>query len=221
MQSGRRHSGGPADGTGEDTRRQPEDSVALFRRGIRLLGTQERSEADLRVRLRRYGPPEAVEEAILRLRSLGYVDDRRFSEAFTERRALEEGMGARRVGFELRRHGIDGEWLARAVERAGDAEEAGARQVAERMMRHLDSLTPGARARRLAGALARRGFRADVIVRTLRETAGGTGEDRAGGGTASPDVEALAEALEQSAPEDDGAEGTSGAEDAERPDEGV
>lgn len=212
MRTGRMGTGEPGEGADEGRRRPPEDSAALLRRAIRLLGVQERSEADLRVRLLRYGPPEAVEEALGRLRVLGYVNDRRFSENFTEQRALEDGMGARRVGFELRRHGIGGELLAQSVDRAAQAEEDGARRVAERMTRHLASLPAEVRARRLAGALARRGFRSDVIARILRETAREAAGDNVRHRPGVIEAEALAEALEQEASgEEEGTDALAGA----------
>ena len=182
-------------GSGPEERDTPEAVESLCWRAVRLLAVHERSEADLRVRLLRYGTPEGVDEALDRLRSQGYVSDRRFTEAYTDRAALEEGMGARRLAFELRRHGIGGDLLTESVARAAAAEEQGAREVARRMAKRLASLAPEIRVRRLAGVLARRGFRTDVVVRVAREAAQTADREREER-TDSREAAAIVEALE-------------------------
>ena len=178
--------------------RASEDPAALVARAVRWLAIRERSEADLRARLAVYGEPEAVDAALAWLRERGYVSDRRFTETFTEHATLEEGMGARRLRAELARHGVGAPLREAAAQVAAEREEAGARRVVERLTGRMRGVPPEVRLRRIAAALARRGFRTELVVRLAREVARGDAVDATG-----VDLEALAEALAQEVPADE------------------
>ena len=153
----------------DDAERPPEDEARLYGRALRLLAAHDRTAADLRTRLGRYGEPGTVARVIARLEAQRYLDDRRFAEAYTEREALTRGAGARLVRAGLRSHGVAEDVVMREAERASSAELETARAVARRALPRLSGLEPPVRARRLAGQLARRGYAASVVYQVVRE----------------------------------------------------
>jgi len=136
-------------------------------RALNLLGYRARSEAEMRDRLRRYGyVEETVENVILRLQELGYVDDAEFARLKAREKARR--YGPRRVSAELRQSGV-GEALAQEVvqeEFAGRSEVGEARSAAARRYNGRGS---DAEARRVYGFLVRRGYSAEVCAQVARE----------------------------------------------------
>jgi regulatory protein len=136
-------------------------------RALNLLGYRARSEAEIRDRLRRYGyADETVENVVLRLLELGYLDDEEFARLKAHEKARR--YGPRRVSAELRQSGV-GEALAQAVvqeEFAGRSEVGEARSAAARRYNGRGS---DAEARRVYGFLVRRGYSAEVCAQVARE----------------------------------------------------
>ncbi|HEY0788974.1 MAG TPA: RecX family transcriptional regulator [Thermoanaerobaculia bacterium] len=90
---------------------------------LRLLGYRFRSEAELRKRLaEKEHLPEAVDAALARLRTEGWIDDARFAKVLAEARS-RKGIGPKRVSLELRRLGV-GDDVAGEALRSADAEAA-------------------------------------------------------------------------------------------------
>ncbi len=146
-------------------------------RALNFLGYRARSEKEVRDRLRRYGyGEETVEEVVVRLKELGYLDDEDFARLVVREKARR--YGPRRVSAELRRSGVDAE-LARGVveeEFAGRSEVVQARSAAARRYNRGGS---DAEARRVYGFLVRRGYSAEVcaeVAREYREALGGAEE---------------------------------------------
>jgi len=136
-------------------------------RALNLLGYRARSEAEVRERLGRYGyVGETVEEVVLRLKELGYLDDEEFARLKAREKARR--YGPRRVSAELRQSGV-GEDLARGLveeEFAGREELGEARSAAARRYNRSGS---DAEARRVYGFLVRRGYSAEVCAQVARE----------------------------------------------------
>ncbi|MCA1848398.1 MAG: RecX family transcriptional regulator [Actinobacteria bacterium] len=146
-------------------------------RALNFLGYRARSEKEVRDRLRRYGyGEETVENVVVRLKELGYLDDEDFARLVVREKARR--YGPRRVSAELRKSGVDAE-LARGVveeEFAGRSEVEQARSVAARRYNRGGS---DAEARRVYGFLVRRGYSAEVcaeVAREYREALGGAEE---------------------------------------------
>jgi regulatory protein len=136
-------------------------------RALNLLAYRARSEAEVRDRLRRYGyTDQTVENVILRLLELGYLDDKEFARLKAHEKARR--YGPRRVSAELRHSGV-GEALAQEVvqeEFAGRSEVEEARSAAARRYNERGS---DAEARRVYGFLVRRGYSAEVCAQVARE----------------------------------------------------
>ena len=146
----------------------------LYEYGVRSLGRQMRSEADLRrLMQKRVEPGElgaaAVAAALARLREHGYLDDATFAETYARLRQQNEKLGQRRVRQDLQQKGIHTDLIATTLEaRYGQTnEEALAREHLERKrMRKPENEKETARImRRLVGA----GFSTGVIYKILRQ----------------------------------------------------
>jgi regulatory protein len=160
----------------DDARVAGERALAMTR-ALNFLGYRARSEKEVRDRLRRYGyGEESVEDVVVRLKELGYLDDEDFARLVVREKARR--YGPRRVSAELQRSGVDAE-LARGVveeEFAGRSEVEQARSAAARRYNRGGS---DAEARRVYGFLVRRGYSAEVcaeVAREYREALGGAEE---------------------------------------------
>jgi regulatory protein len=122
---------------------------------VRLLAQRPHSAAELRRKLRARGcSAEAVEEALERVREVGYQDDAAFARSVVAYRSHHRGRAA--IAAELGRRGVGRDDVTAALaDLDSDSELAAARRLAAR----LGPLEP----RRLAGRLERRGFSTDVI----------------------------------------------------------
>jgi regulatory protein len=149
-------------------RAAPDDEARLYSRALRLLAAHDRTAVDLRRRLERHGEPGTVTRVLARLEGQGYLDDRRFAQAWTEREAIERGAGARLVRAGLRAHGVGEAIVAEAVARAGDAEAQTALALARKAAARMGGLPAATRVRRLAAQLARRGYRPAVVYQAVR-----------------------------------------------------
>ena len=139
-------------------------------RALNLIGYRARSEGELRERLGRYGyAPETIEAVIGRLGELAYLDD----EEFARQRAQEKARkyGPRRVSADLMTRGVGRELASRAVagEFEGRSELEDARSAAARRYNGEGS---EAKARRVYGFLARRGYSAGVCAEVAKEHSG-------------------------------------------------
>ena len=132
--------------------RQPQDPHDT---AVRLLAQRPHSAAELRRKLRARGcSAEAVEEALERVREVGYQDDAAFARSVVAYRSHHRGRAA--IAAELGRRGVGRDDVTAALaDLDSDSELAAARRLAAR----LGPLEP----RRLAGRLERRGFSTDVI----------------------------------------------------------
>jgi regulatory protein len=135
----------------EDSRRRCLASAVM------LLSFRARSERELRDRLRRKGFAKApVDEALQRLRELGYLDDAAYAASFAESQQAARPRSRRLLTMELRRKGIRPEVADTATESVSD--EVAAVAAAERRMRMLKGLAYPEFRERLGAFLTRRGF---------------------------------------------------------------
>nr|WP_228489359.1 regulatory protein RecX [Raineyella fluvialis] len=113
----------------------------------------------------------AVARAVLdRLTDVGLVDDRGFAEAWVASRQDHKHLSRLALREELVKKRVD-RWIIDEVLSAVDTEQeyAAASALATRKARSMTGLAPEVRRRRLAGALARRGFSGSVTSRVLSD----------------------------------------------------
>lgn len=148
------------------------DPVAVAREiALRQLTVRARTEAELRAALtRRNVPTEAVDEVVERFSGVGLLDDAAYARDWVaggERRL----KGRRSLAQELSAKGVDRETIEGALAGLDDETELEvARTLARRKAAATLGLDYSVRYRRVAGALARRGFSVSVVAAVTRES---------------------------------------------------
>lgn len=105
-----------------------------------------------------------------RLEEVGLVDDRAFAQDWVSSRQQRRHLSRSALRRELQAKGIDREHLDEALAAVdSDDELDAARALASKKAATMRSLEPMVRDRRLAGALARRGFGSGIISTVLDE----------------------------------------------------
>ena len=173
--------------------RKPPSERTPYGRALARLARRDHSEQEIRRALGRDGfAPEAVDEAVSRLRHERYLDDAGFAARLARSRLAHHHVGRNRVRMELRKKGV-GRATAEAGlrEALGEVSEAAALDAqARRFWRTRAADEPARRVRKLWVFLVRRGFPADLVQARLRRL-----------------WPRWSDALEGLEPEDDAAEG--------------
>lgn len=139
---------------------------------LRLLTTRERSEAEIRQALRKKGHDDGTVEGVIEeFRTKNLLSDARFAETYATEAAARRGYGSAAIRMRLRTKGISPELAAQAAAASPEDEEDRARAFAAKRLRALASQPPDVRYRRLAGALARRGYPSDIVAKVARDLA--------------------------------------------------
>lgn len=146
---------------------------------LRLLERSPRTRAELAETLSRRGVPGEVVDGVLdRFTEVGLVDDQAFARAWVDSRQRTRGLAARALAGELHRRGVAREVVEEALLAvAPEEEELAARQLVRRKMRTSAGLEPTARARRLLGVLARKGYSGEIARRVVRSELDGLDGD--------------------------------------------
>ena len=149
----------------------PRDPLSV---ALGMLARRPYSVAELRRALeRKFGAAEAVSKAIVRLRQLGYLDDKKFAEQVASSLARNRAFGRYRIRRELKAKLVDYRHIEPALTHAFD--ETDERQLLERALaKKLRALrlplTPS-KLSSLVHSLMRRGFRSDDIIKAVRARA--------------------------------------------------
>jgi len=120
--------------------------------------------------------PSVVDAVVCELRDLGYLDDARYAERFTEDRRRLDGWGSERIGRRLRELGIARETIEGALAEVDPEAELDA---AQELLRRRCPEPPATRAERdrALGILVRRGYPSELALTALRRHAGATDLD--------------------------------------------
>ena len=150
------------------TAREPESAQVAYTEAIKRLARQPQSRAALRQRLLRLGYVDAAVDAALdRAKSDGYLDDREYAAALVRRRT--RGRGHALIAQELRAKGVDEATAGPALETVDaevEAEQAlvlGRSLISSRRLADAQALVAY-----LGPRLARRGFSSGLVYRVCR-----------------------------------------------------
>ena len=138
---------------------------------LRLLTGSPKSRSELEKALHRKGCPDDVAAQVLdRYEQVGLVDDEAYVRAFIRSKQAGRGLATRALSHELRAKGIDDE-LAQSVLDEVDPEDERARahELVVKKLRSMHGLDRTVQTRRLAGMLARKGYRAEVSRMVINE----------------------------------------------------
>lgn len=138
---------------------------------LRLLAYRDRTVQEMRDRLSRKGfAADIVESVLQRLLENGLLDDERFACSWIRNGQGSRPSGRRRLRYELRLKGVDGDLIETALAReyVEDEEEAVAAGIIAIRLARMDGMAPEIKYKRLASYLGRRGFSGGAIVRALK-----------------------------------------------------
>lgn len=137
------------------------------KRLLYLLQRQERTESQLREKLRMDGYPQIIEDqAVAYVKQLHYVDDFRY--ACTYIRYHQDQKSRYILKNELRRRGIDADTIEEAFQTEYKADE---NELVRRLLekkRYNPDTADWSEQRKIYAFLARKGFSPDVIRRGMR-----------------------------------------------------
>jgi regulatory protein len=188
MSPGRQASGSPSEES--PSRTTAGDPEARARQVcLRLLTAAPRTRAQLAVALSRRGVPGEAAEAVLgRFADVGLIDDAAFARAWVESRHYSRGLSRRSLSAELRRRGVETGEIREAVGALDPEQEVvTARRLVEQKMAGTRGQPTEARARRAAGALARKGYPPGLVFRLIKEVLEQEGPAEAAGLELDPD----------------------------------
>jgi regulatory protein len=145
---------------------KPDDPEAARQYCLQLLSGRPRTRSELGDSMRRKGFEEEIVTDILeRYAEVGLIDDAVFARAWVESR-----LSKRSLAGELRRKGVDPDFVDAAVEQVSDDDErAAALELARRRYRSLSSQTDDAVLRKLVGMLARKGYGSGVAIPVVKQ----------------------------------------------------
>lgn len=147
---------------------------SAFQTALRHLAIRAYSVAELKEKLRRKAfDASAIEETVIRLKQLGYLDDRKLAERYASSLAQNRGWGRYRVERELKARRVDPRQVKPALDLAFEEtnEQALLDKALEQKLRTLRRPLTRARVDALCASLKRRGFRSDAIIRAVRSCA--------------------------------------------------
>jgi len=137
-----------------------------FNAAAHYLGYRPRSEAEVRVRLRRRGfDVDSIEAVIAKLKEQGLVDDVAFAQFWKENRESFSPRSRRLTRLELRRMGVVNEIIDQVVDDVDDGDSA--YRAALGKTHHWPLSDYASFRHRLGEYLRRRGFDYEVINHTV------------------------------------------------------
>ncbi|MCP4548850.1 MAG: regulatory protein RecX [bacterium] len=140
-------------------------------RVLNWLARRDRSEREIRERLRSWGVADETGESILKtLSRRGLVDDRALAENISDWHNRHDPVGPRRLREKLRARGIGESDAEPAIAPLRDwaiqLELAG--RLLDKRLPALGNLSPERRWRRMTGFLERRGFDRGIVIELCR-----------------------------------------------------
>ena len=152
-----------------DTIRE-EVSMKLARQhGIRLLAARDRSEHEVKERLLQQGFDEdVVEDAILRLKSMGYINDNLFAHKFVSDRLKLKPMSKKALAYELQKKGIEESLINEVLDEYELDEPSVAYRLAKKKYGKYDAADPKIQ-QKIYSFLAFRGYTSDIIREVLKQ----------------------------------------------------
>ena len=141
--------------------------IRAKKRALYLLERMDRTEYQLREKLRASDyPEEVIEEAIDYVKSFHYIDDERYAENFTRYR--KENMSRQQIKQKLMSKGVSKDIISNALEEEYDVDESiHIRNLLEKKHFSYQTSDEG-EFRRVYNYLLRRGFRSSDILKEMK-----------------------------------------------------
>jgi len=160
-----------------EAKRKKLDSDGLWQYALKIIAGRAQSTGELREKLRLRAERAAdVDDAMARLKELGYLDDKRFAESFAAARLSNDRLGSSRVIQDLRRRRVASGLAETTVQKTYENVDEVA--LIEDWIRRKYRMTTReglfSEEKDLAAAyrrLARAGFRSGEIIQVLKRFA--------------------------------------------------
>jgi regulatory protein len=136
------------------------------------LSRRPRSEKELRETLTKKKAPEEIIQRVLEtLREQKFVNDEDFARWWVEQRTRFRPKSDRVIKYELRQKGITDDIVEQVFSHreTDDLDSKKAKELIDRRLPRVASMSKEEQYQKLAGFLARRGFDWDTIKKTLNE----------------------------------------------------
>ena len=150
---------------------EPSSSQQLYVSALKALTRRPFPIRELEQKLLQSCPDaDTVNQVIQRLKAAGYLDDRKFCEAFIRSRLQRKAHGRARIERELRVRGLNPKLVREELEKAypPEAELEPLQHALERKLRSLAPPMDAKKLSRLYNHLLRRGFPGETIRLALR-----------------------------------------------------
>lgn len=147
-----------------------QEAHAALDKALSRLGSRARSRLEMERYLADKGfSQEAVNSAIAKLESYGYIDDGEFAAMLVRDRMNVKPQGRRSIAGELKRLGVQGEEAESALAQYGEEDELAAaiKQAEKDMKRTAGEPDERKRKAKVYASLARRGFSHEIISGVL------------------------------------------------------
>lgn len=144
--------------------------MSAYLDGLKMLARRELSEHQVRQRLARKGhQPDAIDDAVTRLRDERALDDARVAEAIARTETSIRRRGKIRVQLQIQKAGIDKSTAKRAIDEVFESIDGGTliEAALNKRMRGRDTIEDDKDFQRLYRYLAGQGFESDKIMETL------------------------------------------------------
>lgn len=170
--TGRSQVVGPDDPVQRDPAADPEQVARLIL--LRQLEIRPRTRAQLASTLADRGVPDDAAVRVLdRFEEVGLIDDETFARLWVESRQAGRLLARRALREELRQRGVASETVDSAMQHVSDDQEREAARALVRLRaRGMAGLPRPVQVRRLAGALARKGYPAGLSHAVIRDVLG-------------------------------------------------
>lgn len=141
--------------------------IRAKKRALHLLERMDRTEHQLREKLRASEyPEEVIEEAIEYVKSFHYIDDERYAETFT--RYKKEKMSRQQIKQKLMLKGVSREIISNAIEDEYDVDETVHIRSILKKKHYAADVSDEGEFRRVYNYLLRRGFRSSDILKEMK-----------------------------------------------------
>ena len=141
------------------------------------LSYRDRSKKEVAQYLKKKGhTPSVIQTTLQALEKLNYINDERFAMEWGRWRVEVKRFGKKRLQHELSTKGVSSPIIGATLTALYNfhSEQDLALACANKKLASLDGLEPEKKSRRLAQYLQRRGFSADIIYETLKESTAST-----------------------------------------------
>ncbi len=151
-----------------DTLQAQDASQRAVDAAARLLSLRPRSISEVRQNLTRKGiAAPVISEAIERLTTMGYLDDRAFAEFWVKERNASKPISARALRYELRQKGVANGIIDDVLDVQDESEIAV--EAARKHLRRVRGLSRSEARQKMTAQLARRGFSPSTAREAIRQ----------------------------------------------------